>query len=164
LDQVEATSDGLPLLVRHLAGSAIWHEYEAIRRFESIMPGAGSEQLHELRIACKHLRYTLELFEPALGKDAPGQIELVTAMQEQLGSLHDADVAAAYFGAEPVDHDGVNGNGHVAVAKGSGSPLAGYLEQRVAERGSILEGVWPLWQELTSEATRRKLSKLIGAL
>ena len=164
LDEVELLSDGLPLLVRHLAGSAIWREFEAVRQYESVMPGADAEQLHQLRIACKHLRYTLELFEPALGKDAPSKIELVTAMQEQLGSLHDADVAATYFGAAPVDHGPANGNGHVVNAKGSGSPLAGYLEQRVAERGEILEGVWPLWQELTSEATRRKLAKLIGAL
>lgn len=163
LDEVEATSDGLPLLVRHLAGSAIWREYEAVRQYESAMPAADTEQLHQLRIACKHLRYTLELFEPALGKDAPAQIELVTAMQEQLGSLHDADVAATYFGAMPVDHGEANGNGH-ASAKGSGSTLAGYLEQRVAERGEILAGVWPLWQELTSESTRRKLGKMIGAL
>jgi len=164
LDEVEAVSDGLPLLVRHLAGSAIWREYEAVRHYESVMPGASSEQLHRLRIACKHLRYTLELFEPALGNDAPGLIELVTAMQEQLGSLHDADVAAAYFGGVPAGQQQADGNGHVANAKGSGSPLGGYLEQRVAERGDILEGVWPLWQELTSDATRCKLAKLIGAL
>lgn len=174
LEEVEALYHGLPLLVRHLAGSAIWREYEAVRQYESVMPGAeGStaqpvrpeaEQLHELRIACKHLRYTLELFEPALGKDAASQIELVTAMQEQLGSLHDADVAAAYFGAVPVDEEHASGNGHAAKTKAGGSPLAGYLEQRLAERGEILESVWPLWQELTADTTRRKLAKMIGAL
>lgn len=101
LSEVQANDDGLPLLVHHHAGSAIWRHYEAIRRFETAMPYASSERLHELRIACKHLRYTLELFEPALGENARSLIKQVTAMQEHLGDLHDADVALAYFGDEP---------------------------------------------------------------
>lgn len=101
LSEVQADDDGLPLLVHHHAGSAIWQHYEAVRRFETAMPYASSERLHDLRIACKHLRYTLELFEPALGEDARGLIKQVTAMQEHLGDLHDADVALAYFGDEP---------------------------------------------------------------
>lgn len=101
LSEVQADDNGLPLLVHHHAGSAIWQHYEAVRRFETAMPYASSERLHDLRIACKHLRYTLELFEPALGQDARGLIKQVTAMQEHLGDLHDADVALAYFGDEP---------------------------------------------------------------
>lgn len=98
LDTVQANDHGLPLLVHHYAGSAIWQHYEAVRRFETAMPYASSERLHDLRIACKHLRYTLELFEPALSQDARALIKLVETMQEQLGDVHDADVALSYFG------------------------------------------------------------------
>lgn len=102
LDEIQADDGGLPLLVRHHAGSAIWHEFEAVQRFETVMPQASSEQLHDLRIGCKHLRYTLELFEPALGRDAREIIKQVETIQEHLGHIHDADVALAYFGVD--DH------------------------------------------------------------
>jgi CHAD domain-containing protein len=97
LEEVAAPDGDLPLLVRHYAGSAIWREYEQVRRFETALSNASSERLHELRIACKHLRYTLELYEPALGEEARQLIKGVTAMQEHLGDLHDTDVAIAYL-------------------------------------------------------------------
>lgn len=103
LDKIQADDGGLPLLVRHHAGSAIWREFEAVQRFETTMPRGSSEQLHELRISCKHLRYTLDLFEPALGADAREIIKQVEAIQEHLGLIHDADVALAYFGVDAPD-------------------------------------------------------------
>jgi hypothetical protein len=50
------------------------------------------EALHDLRIAAKRLRYTLELFRPVFGTAGERQIERVRAIQEILGQLHDADV------------------------------------------------------------------------
>lgn len=105
LEELQADDGGLPLLVRHHAGSAIWHEFETVQRFETVMPRGSSEQLHALRISCKHLRYTLELFEPALGGDAHEIIKQVEAIQEHLGQIHDADVALAYFGVDAHHED-----------------------------------------------------------
>jgi hypothetical protein len=48
--------------------------------------------LHELRIAAKRLRYTLEMFRDVFGEDGERQIERVKAIQELLGELHDCDV------------------------------------------------------------------------
>ena len=49
-------------------------------------------ELHDMRIAAKRLRYTLELFRAALPPAAAGVIEQVKDMQEVLGQIHDADV------------------------------------------------------------------------
>lgn len=116
LDEIQADDGGLPLLVRHHAGSALWLELEAVERFETVMPHAATEQLHDLRIACKHLRYTLELFEPALGRDTRELIKQVETVQEHLGLIHDADVALEYFAVdgdsqpdpEPMRLDGIH--------------------------------------------------------
>ena len=71
---------GLPLLVRDAAGSALWSRLEAVHRLAPLMPEAPLDLLHELRIACKHLRYTLELFGPALGPSGkPLRNDLVAA-------------------------------------------------------------------------------------
>jgi CHAD domain-containing protein len=65
--------------------------------------------LHDLRIAAKHLRYALELFEQSW--DQEGTITLqavaarVAALQSSLGDLHDCDVWIENFG-EAAIYDG----------------------------------------------------------
>lgn len=171
LSEIQAADQGLPLLVRHYAGSAMWREYEAVRRFETFMPDAGSEGLHQLRIACKHLRYTLELFEPALGEDVRGLIKQATAMQEHLGQIHDADVALSYFetahaqpspAAQNGDHDPAAAPGDAAPAEQT--TIAQYLAERGEERAALRSEVAALWKQINSDATRRKLAKVIAAL
>jgi hypothetical protein len=54
-----------------------------------------SEALHDMRIAAKRLRYSLELFRDQLGKPGARQIERIKALQEELGTLHDHDVRIA---------------------------------------------------------------------
>ena len=49
-------------------------------------------ELHELRIAAKRLRYTLELFEPALPGGAAEAIDDLKHLQDELGFVHDRDV------------------------------------------------------------------------
>lgn len=59
----------------------------------AILDPANVSELHDMRIAAKRLRYTLEVFAPAL---PPDQIKTVLAMvanlQERLGAIHDCDV------------------------------------------------------------------------
>jgi CHAD domain-containing protein len=49
--------------------------------------------LHDLRIAYKELRYSIELMAEALPIDARAQLEPATVFQKRLGELHDVDVA-----------------------------------------------------------------------
>jgi hypothetical protein len=51
-------------------------------------------ELHDMRIAAKRLRYTLEIFRVALSDSANDTIEQVKEIQELLGQIHDADVLA----------------------------------------------------------------------
>lgn len=67
-----------------------------IAEFYSWAPAARREDagvaLHELRIAAKRLRYTLELFRDVFGDAGSSQLARVKALQEELGELHDHDV------------------------------------------------------------------------
>lgn len=173
LDQVQAEDDGLPLLVRHHAGSALWHEYEAVRRFETVMDTASAERLHELRIAAKHLRYTLELYEPALGETTRSLLKQVTKLQEHLGNLHDADVALAYLGAASATHvtptaqNMQNGSTPDDTSDAQQQPmsqLSEYIQTRTAERNNLQESAKPLWQQLVGDETRQHLAQMITAL
>lgn len=55
------------------------------------VPG-NAEQLHELRIACKKLRYSIEMFGSLFGKTA-GFVESLSELQDILGALNDIVVA-----------------------------------------------------------------------
>jgi CHAD domain-containing protein len=49
--------------------------------------------LHDLRIAYKELRYSIELLSDALPIDARAMLEPATVFQKRLGEVHDVDVA-----------------------------------------------------------------------
>lgn len=49
-------------------------------------------ELHRMRIAAKHLRYTLEGFAPVYGPRLPSFIGRVVSFHRQLGDIHDYDV------------------------------------------------------------------------
>lgn len=51
------------------------------------------EELHNMRIAAKRLRYTLEIFAPCFtGKEFTKLYDQVKSVQEQIGDIHDRDV------------------------------------------------------------------------
>ncbi len=53
---------------------------------------ANVTELHDMRIACKRLRYLLEIFGVAFGDDLRPFIDEVAALQDVLGDIHDCDV------------------------------------------------------------------------
>lgn len=52
-------------------------------------------ELHNLRIAAKRLRYTLEIFADVLPTASGPLLDEVTKVQEELGEVHDTDVMIA---------------------------------------------------------------------
>ena len=49
-------------------------------------------ELHDLRIACKRLRYLLEIFAIAFADDLEPFIDEVRGLQDLMGEIHDRDV------------------------------------------------------------------------
>src|SRR5438067_11088676 len=49
---------------------------------------ARDEDLHNMRIAAKRLRYTLELFRVCLGPAGPARLGSRTEIQERIGRIH----------------------------------------------------------------------------
>jgi CHAD domain-containing protein len=69
---------------------------ENARREVDSLRGAPTDDvvaLHDLRIAYKHLRYSIEVFEGALPADVAAVREPATKFQKRLGDIHDIDVA-----------------------------------------------------------------------
>ncbi|MBX7150253.1 CHAD domain-containing protein [bacterium] len=79
----------LRALSRQVIGSKIMAVYEfdvVCRRPLEI------SALHEMRIAVKHLRYVLEVFDNCFDKKLRPFIDTCKLLQDQLGSIHDGDV------------------------------------------------------------------------
>ena len=53
---------------------------------------ANVTELHDMRIACKRLRYLLEIFAVAFPADLEPFIDEVKGLQDLLGDIHDCDV------------------------------------------------------------------------
>src|SRR5580700_2003835 len=63
-------------------------------------------ELHQMRIAAKRLRYTMDLFQSAFddfsryGREFAGIVTEVKLLQEHLGNIHDADVLTPKLSAQ----------------------------------------------------------------
>ena len=78
---------------RTAAPVVLEERYHAFYAFEPYVHQADAvEELHEMRIAAKWLRYTMELFAPAYGDELKRTLATVKKFQELLGDLHDSDI------------------------------------------------------------------------
>lgn len=59
---------------------------------EAVRDPANITDLHDMRIACKRLRYVLEIFSIAFTADLEPYIEQIKVLQDLLGDIHDCDV------------------------------------------------------------------------
>jgi len=65
-------------------------EVYAYDRF--VFDPANVTELHDMRIACKRLRYLLEIFGDAFDADLEPFVDQVKGVQDILGGIHDRDV------------------------------------------------------------------------
>ena len=143
-----------PSLVRDTAGSRILAAYERVRAFETVMAWADVPTLHALRIEGKRLRYTLESFAEVLPATARSLIADVTAMQDHLGLMNDAHVAAALTRAW------LDGQAHQLPAV-SREAVGLYLDSREAETERLRRTFGPVWRRVTGRAFRRGLGLVV---
>ncbi len=139
------------VLVRHFAGGAIWRRYEDVLRHECSLPTESGPTLHEIRIACKRLRYAMEMFSHALGPSADPLIEVLVATQDCLGAHQDCVVARGYLERSRADATDERA-------------LAVYDAALDSEQVELRTQFWRLWTRLSGIAFRRDLAALIAAL
>lgn len=70
----------------------ILSRYEKVKQYDQIIPQAKLIQLHQLRIAFKGLRYSVEFFRDVLGDSVELVIKHLKNIQDHLGDLNDAHV------------------------------------------------------------------------
>ncbi|MXV83990.1 CHAD domain-containing protein [Candidatus Poribacteria bacterium] len=113
------------------------------------------EELHNMRISIKRLRYTMELFRVASGLPADDQyagfLAVIVDLQEILGDIHDADVVLEVL----ADYTSQSGNreGQVDIPSGVATLIARTQETRKADYETFLEK----WDQLSAAGFKQEL-------
>jgi CHAD domain-containing protein len=146
-----------PHRIRDTTASRIWTAYEQVRGYEPVLRWADVETLHELRIAGKWLRYTLEFVREALGDDAAPLIARVTALQDHLGLMHDADVAASMARTFLVEHAG-------ELSPLESAAIGRYLVSREREVARLRRTIGSPWRGVAGVTFRRTLGRVVAGI
>jgi CHAD domain-containing protein len=164
------TRNGEPLAhrVRDILPMILLRGYGIVRAYdESVsMPDVPLTRLHQLRIASKGLRYTLEFFAAVMKPEAKSLIETVKQLQEHLGNLQDAVVASNIL------HDFLTwGKWSDSGQKTLRQPrtlivapgVAAYLTVRQNEIQSLVQTFPNAWSPIIHADFKRQLLELIAA-
>lgn len=146
-----------PHRVRDTAASQIWTAYEQVRGYEAVLRWADVETLHELRIAGKWLRYTLEFVREALGEEATALIARVTALQDHLGLMNDADVSASMARTFLLEHAG-------ELSALESAAIGRYLVTHEREVARLRRTVGAPWRGVAGIGFRRGLGRVVAGL
>lgn len=125
------------------------------------------EELHNMRIAAKRLRYTLEIFTPTLGPDGRSLLKTVEEIQERLGAIHDADVLFPIL-AETLEKE-TEREKKQALRKGGGPPpylaaegLVGLMARRRTDRETMYRDFVAFWDSLPPSEFADRLARLVA--
>jgi CHAD domain-containing protein len=146
-----------PHRVRDTAPSRIWAAYEQVRAYEPVLRWADVPTLHELRIASKWLRYSLEFVQETLGDDSLPLIEKVTNLQDHLGLMNDADVSASMARTFLVEHAS-------QLSQLESAAIGRYLVDREREVVRLRRGIGTPWRSVAGATFRRSLGRVVAGL
>ena len=141
----------------------VWEAYQSVWAFEDGLADADVASLHELRIAAKWLRYTLEFVREPLEPGATELIRRVVVLQDQLGDIHDLHAAAERaraFGAGPAPDVGLATDLR-PVSRKAIERFAATQDLRVDR---IRRRLGPAWRGVADAEYRRGLGRSLARL
>lgn len=119
---------------------------------------------HEMRIAAKRLRYTMELFNDLYGKNLDPYISVMKQFQDHLGEIHDCDVWCASIPMRlddlkksPIKEQITPLNKLTEIEEG----LASFLLFVRSRRKKLYTEFLALWDEQTRNSTFQSLRTLL---
>ena len=111
------------------------------------------EELHNMRIAAKRLRYTMEIFAPCFDGAFAEALGTVEKIQERLGAIHDCDVLVPLL-TETLERE-VQREKKRALEEGGGLPahmaaegLAPLIASKHSERARLYREFLAFWEAL----------------
>jgi CHAD domain-containing protein len=141
-----------PMLVRHVAQVVIYERSAMLRAYGAVIPEASLDTLHVMRIVGKYLRYALEAFAEVLGPEAKKVIQAIKVLQNHLGALQDARVAADLM------------RDYVESTDNQVGSISAYIAAREAERQQLQVQVSESWAAFNKPELWRALALSMAPL
>jgi len=141
-----------PHQVRHVLPILLYERLARVRAYETVLPQAGDETLHALRVEFKQLRYALEFFQPILGATADSVILEIKAMQDTLGRMNDIAVFI-----ERLRQIG-------GLAAEQAAVIESYVMNRGEELASLRGQFRAQWDSFNQQATQRQFAEALLVL
>lgn len=125
-------------------------------------------ELHNMRIAAKRLRYTLEIFAPTLPETSVSLLATVEEIQERLGAIHDCDVLFPLL-VDTLERE-INREKKRALSHAGGGPppflaaegLCGLMAKKREERERLYRDFITFWDALPPEKLTADFAALIN--
>jgi len=95
-----------------------------------VAEGVHPRQLHELRLATKHFRYGVEMFEPLFGPKVSELLGILRETQQRLGQISDATASEAWLRQRKIQRD----PGCQALLR--------FLDEKAARQSGEFAGFW----------------------
>ncbi len=134
--------------------SMLWAAYEDVRAYAPIVRWADVETLHDLRISTKRLRDDIDFLAQILGPQREPLSERLVALQDHLGALNDAAVAATAVRTFLEDR-------HATLAPEEQAEIAAYLSHREREVARLRRTSVQRWRPVAGIAFARRLARLV---
>ncbi len=121
------------------------------------------EELHEMRIAAKHLRYTLEIFEPLYARRIAPIRETVRKVQQLLGGIHDCDIWNTFLPRFMVFEKEVmrmESAPHVSISEFE-KGIRYFIKERDRYRFQMYEQFTRAWERISREKMWGRLNAIL---
>lgn len=132
---------------------------ERLREFEKLSNGLFQpfeiENLHEMRIGAKRLRYAIELFQQCWGRSIGGYAKRAARIQTALGDVHDCDVWIESVGKQVLQARKSKENDQIIA-------LMWLLSHLVKLRTKHLRAAFTRWREWESQDASGKLRAVLS--
>lgn len=149
--------------VQELAPVLIYQRLAVVRAFDPFLADAPIERLHALRIEFKKLRYTVEYFQEALGKEAEEVVDDLKKLQDHLGYLNDAQTATQIL-REFIDAWEPQQAALPISERQNLEATVKYLATRHAERHRLMITFYKAWERFKRPEFRRNLARAVSVL
>jgi len=143
-----------PPTVRTRAPAVTWEAYGAVWAFDTVVADADVATLHDLRIATKWLRYTLEFVREPIEPGATELIRRVVVLQDHLGDIHDLHAAAGFARETAAAGTGLRSSSRDAVERFA------VAEDARVER--LRRRLGPAWRGVADPEFRRSLGRALA--
>ncbi len=143
--------------VRDYACKLIWKRYrKACKTAAKIDDTTPDEEVHELRITCKKLRYLMEFFAPQFpAADIKAILKPLKRLQDNLGLFNDYSVQQDTLQAL-VNSDRLKGRKAVLAAQSIGALISVLHQRQLSERARVVSS----FQSFDSMETRQRFRTL----